>query len=332
MKLASGFRRRPVIEEIEARILYSADVGLGLVDFATPVPTAEHRIVDASGEFVQSDAKEGQARRQEIVFIDTATPDYQALADDIRAHADADRQVEVVLLDRDADGIKQISDTLAHRQDVSAVHFIAHGSDAEVELGDSKLNFDTLLKNATQIKQWGQALTSDADLLIYGCNVAQRTDGQALMDALARLTGADVNASEDVTGSHVAGANWNLEYRTGSIETHLAISTMEQAGWRGTLAIGDAPPSTDGGPTAQSTTALGDQAPTTPSQVTLAAVPLAFQPNVGQADDQADFLARGNGYSVWLSGGDAVLDLRPVPHHVPDVARQDRAAQSQRVR
>jgi hypothetical protein len=171
MKSLHRTRRRLWVEEIEPRILYSADVGLGLVDTAPPVPAAEHRTVDASGEYVQSAAQDGQARRHEVVFVDTATPDYQVLVDDIQSHAGADRQVEVVLLDRNTDGIKQITDTLAQRQDVSAVHIIAHGSDGEVELGDTKLDFDTLLKSATQIKQWGQALTSGVDLLIYGCNV-----------------------------------------------------------------------------------------------------------------------------------------------------------------
>ena len=38
-------------------------------------------------------------------------------------------------------------------------------------------------------------------------------------------------------------------------------------------------------------------------------VPLSFEQNLGQTDDQVDFLARGSGYSVFLTGGDAVLSL-----------------------
>ena len=77
------------------------------------------------------------------------------------------------LLKSGTDGIKQITQTLAGMQDVSAVHIISHGSDGEVQLGGATLNFDSLLKDAAQIKGWGQALTADADMLIYGCDVAE---------------------------------------------------------------------------------------------------------------------------------------------------------------
>ena len=314
MKLASGFRRRPRIEEIEARILYSADIVWGCSTrhwsisrrLCQPPSTVLSMPAANSCNPTRRKDKRGVRRSYSSTLRLRTIRPWLTTSAPIRMRIARSKWCSWIATQTGSSR----SATRLRRQDISAVHIIAHGSDGEVELGDSKLDFASLLKNATQIKQWGQALTSDADLLIYGCNVAQRTDGQALMDALARLTGADVNASEDVTGNRAFGGDWNLEYRTGSIETHLAISTMEQAGWRGTLAIGDALPSADGGQTAQSTTASGDQAPTTPSQVTLAAVPLAFQPNVGQADDQADFLARGNGYSVWLTGGDAVLDLR----------------------
>jgi len=45
------------------------------------------------------------------------------------------------------------------------------------------------------------------------------------------------------------------------------------------------------------------------SAVDYATVPLAFEQNQGQTDDRVDFLARGSGYSVFLSEGDAVLRL-----------------------
>jgi len=121
---------------------------------------------------------------------------------------------------------------LAGQKDVSAVHLISHGSDGEVHLGSSLLNFDSLLKNAAQIKGWGQSLASGADLMIYGCNVAQNDDGKALVDALSRLTGADVAASEDATGALSHGYNWDLEYQAGLIETQGAISYSAQLDWQ----------------------------------------------------------------------------------------------------
>jgi hypothetical protein len=41
-----------------------------------------------------------------------------------------------------------------------------------------------------------------------------------------------------------------------------------------------------------------------------AKLPMGFEPNVGQANDQAKYLARGEGYTVFLTPGEAVLGLR----------------------
>lgn len=40
-------------------------------------------------------------------------------------------------------------------------------------------------------------------------------------------------------------------------------------------------------------------------------LPINFEPNVGQTGDAVDFLARGNGYSLFLTGSEAVLALNP---------------------
>ena len=209
-------RRRPLVEEIEPRILYSADFAPGLVDAAALTPTAEQRTVDPAGEFIQTSAQDAQARRHELVLVETNTPDYQKLVDDILKQGGDGRDIEVVLLDASKDGIQQITDILAARQDLSAVHLISHGADGQVQLGTTQLDFDTLLKNATQIKGWGKSLSADADILIYGCDVAQQADGKALVDALARLTGADVAASDDLTGAAEQGARLEARVPDGS--------------------------------------------------------------------------------------------------------------------
>jgi hypothetical protein len=248
-------RRRPLIEEIEPRILYSAD----LSPVPTPLPVAETRTIEASGEFsahveAQQGAAAEQQVRHEIVFVETNTPDYQKLADDIQSQATAQRQIDVVLLDASRDGIRQISQALDGRTDISAIHLISHGADGEVQLGTATLNFDSLVKNAAQIKGWGEALTSGADLLIYGCDVAQHADGRALVDALSRLTGADVAASENVTGAADQGGDWTLEYQDGEIETAIAISADGQVYWHDTLSA-----TAQAGETRVNTTTSGTQ-------------------------------------------------------------------------
>ena len=126
------------------------------------------------------------------------------------------RHIEFVLIDAERDGIRKITDTLAQKRDLDAVHIISHAHDGAVRLGSAQLDFDSLLKRAAAIKKWGDALTANGDLLIYGCDLAASAEGKSLVDALARLTGADVAASEDLTGAAAKGGDWELEFRTGS--------------------------------------------------------------------------------------------------------------------
>ncbi|MBZ5665716.1 MAG: choice-of-anchor D domain-containing protein [Acidobacteriia bacterium] len=53
-------------------------------------------------------------------------------------------------------------------------------------------------------------------------------------------------------------------------------------------------------------------------------LPLAFEANQGQTDPQVKFLAHGSGYSVFLTSGQMVLDLRP--SSVPSKAAKNSAA------
>ncbi len=39
-------------------------------------------------------------------------------------------------------------------------------------------------------------------------------------------------------------------------------------------------------------------------------LPINFEPNVGQIDEQVKFIARGDGYGLFLTGKEAVLSLR----------------------
>src|SRR5690348_2351992 len=133
MKRQSPARRKPHIEEIEPRILYSADTPLAALDTHA---LTEQRTLDASGEFgAQPDSQSTQAQptsTHEVVFVDTTAPDYQKLIEDIKSQSGPNRQLDVVLLDPNTDGIKQITQTLSGMKDVSAVHLIGHGADGQI--------------------------------------------------------------------------------------------------------------------------------------------------------------------------------------------------------
>src|ERR1017187_1919454 len=139
--ILSGLRAKPapaparrvpmLIEELEARILHSADIGPALLHDVSVAPQAETRVLDAGGEIAAPAVQTQQTQSTELVIVDTRTPDYQQLVDDIRSEAAEGRQIEVVLLDNQSNGIDQITSILSSRKDISAVHLISHGSAGE---------------------------------------------------------------------------------------------------------------------------------------------------------------------------------------------------------
>jgi hypothetical protein len=223
-----------VVEALEPRLLYSADLGPSLLGTVMP-PVAEQRLLESEPPAVQPQAATAQTQAREVVFVDAATPDADRLIADIASQPG--RAIDVVRIGADEDGLARIGAELAARQDVSAVHIISHGSDGAVYLGRSVLDQQSLQARSGEIAAWGSSLTADGDLLLYGCDVAQSADGQALVDQLAALTGADVAASSNLTGTAALGGDFTLEFRTGAIEAQTAISAASTLDWRGLLAV-----------------------------------------------------------------------------------------------
>jgi hypothetical protein len=147
--------------------------------------------------------------RHELVIIDAAVGDYQQFIDDLLAGETAGRDIEFVVLDENRDGVDQISEVLAQYDDLDALHIVSHGTDGQVKLGSEWLDNDNVNTYAGQISQWADAMTSDADLLIYGCDLAGNDDGQMLVESLGTLTGADTMASTDNTGSAILNGEWS---------------------------------------------------------------------------------------------------------------------------
>ena len=144
------------------------------------------------------DSSDDETRR-EIIFVDAATPDYQQLLDGVKTDEGIDYQVYI--LQSDLDGIEQITEILSEFQGVDAVHLISHGNDAGVQLGNSWLGPESLSGYSELLESWSTALDADADILIYGCNLAAGESGLRLVNNLSVLTGADVAASDDLTGA-----------------------------------------------------------------------------------------------------------------------------------
>ena len=166
-----------------------------------------------------------------VLFIDSRVAGYETLI------ASLDTETEWHVLDLQQDGIVQIERLLADASDLDAIQIISHGAPGTLYLGSTVLTGGNLPDHAQRLQSIGDRLTATGDLLLYGCNVAEGEVGQAFVNALADLTGADVAASTDATGSAVAGANSILETQTGAVES----IKLNLSGLAGTLAANTAP-------------------------------------------------------------------------------------------
>ncbi|MBW4681753.1 MAG: DUF4347 domain-containing protein [Microcoleus vaginatus WJT46-NPBG5] len=172
-----------------------------------------------------------------IIFVDSTVQNYQSLLQGAAPYA------EVVILDSQRSGIQQISEILENRVSLEAVHLIAHGSEGSLKLGSDTLNRESL----SQLQSWGNALTEDGDILLYGCDVASGDTGLNFVQKLSQVTGADIAASNNKTGSVALGGDWDLEITSGSIETATALSTETMDSYEYVLANFDVTVATDDG-------------------------------------------------------------------------------------
>jgi hypothetical protein len=178
----------------------------------------------------------GAENAREVLFVDPQVSGYEQLLERLSA---AGRELQVFVLDPARDGIAQIGEVLAAHEGVDAVHIVSHGSQAGIQLGGTWLTGESLPEHARDIEAWRAALDADADLLIYGCDLAAGEEGRALVRSLGELTGADVAASEDATGHASLGGDWVLEYALGPIESTVAFDMPTQQAWLGLLGDSD---------------------------------------------------------------------------------------------
>lgn len=209
---------------LEQRFMFDA------AGVATGAEVAEQHAIDVEAKAVQSSGQDAQESRQDVYFIDSSVGNYQQLIDGLENGA------EYHVLDSTSNGVDQIADIVNGRTDIAGIHVLSHGSEGAVFLGNTTLNTTTLEQNRDALEIIGQSLSKDGDILLYGCNVGTSDTGQAFIENIAGATGADVAASDDLTGKD---GDWILETSTGVIESELRINDATLAAYEGVLASFD---------------------------------------------------------------------------------------------
>ena len=187
-------RQKTIFEQLEPRILLSG----------SPLPVEEPSaiIVDVAAQ----EASKESLMVSEVLFIDANVEDYEHLISNLQ------RNVEIVLINENENGIHTINSHLSSHDDISAIHIISHGGDGFLQLGNERLD----IYNLNSTSSWNNALTDNGNIFLYGCNVAQTEIGKAFIDQFSNLTQTNVAASTDATGSEEKGGDWDLEYNNSS--------------------------------------------------------------------------------------------------------------------
>jgi hypothetical protein len=202
--------------------------------FESPLGTNESRSILSTSKYptsLQATAFSSTyfSGSRTIAFVDSNVSDAMSIMADLRADIK-------VLLDPTRDGISQITETLGNYKNLTGINIVSHGYAGGLKLGNSLLSANSLNQYSSQIQQWGTSLANDADIQLYGCNIAYGDLGQGFVRGLSVLTGADVAASTDLTGNSSEGGDWILEYATGSIETAIPFTTSFMNSYKGILA------------------------------------------------------------------------------------------------
>lgn len=150
---------------------------------------------------------------KEIVFIDSRVENYQSLA------ANVEPEAEVVILDPTGNGVEQITQVLVSYTGIEEIHIVSIGTEESLQLGSTQLDADNLEAYTSQLQQWATALTDNAVILLYDCQVVSGQAGEAFVQQLSQLTGADVATANDLTDNTQLGGDWYLE-RQLEIELH----------------------------------------------------------------------------------------------------------------
>ncbi|WP_146582181.1 DUF4347 domain-containing protein, partial [Neorhodopirellula pilleata] len=170
--------------EIDAMEAAAATVG-SIAGEATPPQDEASESSEPTEQSDLPDVSQLDATKPiEIIFVDAGVEGADTLIANVR-DSNADTQWLIVKLEAEQNGIDQITQTLASMSGVDAIHLLSHGDGAGVVLGNTKLTVDSAPSYAGDIAAWGHALDAQANLLIYGCDLARTTEGQDLIEMLA---------------------------------------------------------------------------------------------------------------------------------------------------
>ncbi|MDY6982626.1 MAG: DUF4347 domain-containing protein, partial [Pseudomonadota bacterium] len=226
---------------LEQRILLDAAGAVTALDTLPDPDTAsapDHHAEAIDSLLAAFGAQDMQETAQDgsiaVVFVDYRVQNAEQLLD-VTGH---NGRVDIYTIGEHDDGAALIADVLAtYDKPIDSLHIFSHGRAGELFLGTLDVTHDTLSTDnaARYLQNLSSHLSADADVLFYGCSVADGESGQRFVEKFALLSGADVAASTDLTGGAHLGGNAVLEYRTGAIEALSFVDVLGMASYDAVL-------------------------------------------------------------------------------------------------
>ncbi len=194
----------------------------------TTPTTAEQQAVNGLGQ---------PAQAPELIVYNSDVPDAQQLITSLMSNSPG-RSFGLLELDAKRDSIETLTNFLMQDSTrFGAIAFLGHGADGVVQVGSTYLTTADLNAYQDQLAEWQTSLTAHANLLFYGCDVAETQVGKQLIGDIAGLTGEAVAASTDLTGSSSLGGNWTLEFAVGQINSANLLTPASTSDWAHTLSL-----------------------------------------------------------------------------------------------
>jgi hypothetical protein len=162
---------------------------------------------------------------KDIVFIDSRVNNYQSLATEIES------ETEAVILDSTQDGVEQITQRLASCTDIETIHILYNGGKRSLQLGSNQLHIDNLELYTNQLQKWSAALTDNANILLYDCNVTAELLEETFRQQLSHVTGAKVAEPSELTDGFQffqLGSDWSVEQQF-EVESYQLINLTSPA-------------------------------------------------------------------------------------------------------
>ena len=230
-------KKKPSYSELlalEPRIVFDAAGAVTAVEATDNTDAISESDIAVNDDNIDIEQNPNIDSSVEILFIDPRVQDSRDLANGLRD------DIHVIWLNPAQDGLAQIGEALSSFEKIDSIHIITHAEENSLILGSNIITSNNIDDLSDGFANWGDYLSEDADILFYGCDLAKTSDGQMLLDTISDITGADIAASEDLTGYEKLGGDWVLEYNSGDIEANIAVNEETRLGYSHVLIV---PPS-----------------------------------------------------------------------------------------